>query len=123
MLTVTVRFDRSIDGSVVRLDGYCRHYPAVGKSFVFFASEDDVNTYLDLGKIIHIRAYQKMLLVQTESMVAEVWIQNGTLGDWANVLPFASPIPTAKSKGGLRGPKRNRASSRPQSLTNFNSYN
>lgn len=107
MLKVTVRFDKKDEKKTLRLEGYASDYPQVGKDYSFFIPKDNDRIVVDLGKVINIEPFGDMLLVQTESIVAEIWIIAGESEAGADVLPFVrKPDSLVASNGVVRAARK-----------------
>ena len=87
MMLVTVRIDRQ-DQELLKLEGIAEFYPAIGQEFVIVCGQ----IYVNLGEVINIKPFKGMLLVQTEDVVAEIWVQTNSGELIENVLPFVRPL-------------------------------
>jgi hypothetical protein len=88
MLKVRVRFDKVSDTKTLKLDGYAEKYPEVGKEFSFYVPRQKDKIFVDLGKVYNTKSYGDMLLVQTDLVVAEVWILSGEVENNAEIIPL-----------------------------------
>lgn len=100
MLKVCVRFDKVSDEKTLKLNGYAEKYPEVGKEFSFYVLKKKDRIIIELGNVYNIKSYGDMLLVQTDLVVAEVWIISGEAENNAEILPFVKDRNTLFLKDG-----------------------
>lgn len=101
MLKVRIRIDLMEQPKALKLNGFAAEYPEKGKEFSMFIMKGKTKVYVDLGKVFNINTYGDMLLIQTDSVVAEVWILGGEREGGAEILPFIKDRNTLFLKGGV----------------------
>lgn len=74
MINVRVKFDMAEAAKTICIDGTALRYPEIGNDWSFQFFRDGVSAQIDLGRIENIKFYDDMYLVQTELIVAEIWV-------------------------------------------------
>ncbi len=121
MLNVRVRFDKKEEAKTMRVDGEAESFPEVGKEFSFFVPAGKNRFEVQLGRVINLKSFGDMTLVQTDLIVAEVWFLGGELEIKASeVLPFVRDNKTLFLKGGKLTTLKRAGASRRVSLIKFN---
>jgi hypothetical protein len=121
MYKVRIRFDKVEEPKAIRIEGYTRHYPEEGVDFSIYLFKEDAKIFIDLGRIIHIKHCGDMLLVQTEYMVAEVWILENRDNDLVNIISI-NPRSLLKVGGKIIGGRSKRAYGRRYDITKLLQY-
>lgn len=121
MLKVRVKFDAADSAKTMSLEGFAKDFPKVGHLFSIEVKQKSLTIQVDFGKVFNIKSYGDMLLVQTELIVAEVWIISGEREPTAEVFPFSTNPKALYLKGGKITALR-RGASKAKSLTNLKSF-
>lgn len=101
MLKVIVRFDKITENKSIKLQGFSDQYPEEGKVYSITVQKEKDRIIVDLGKVYNIKSYGDMLLIQTDLVVAEVWILGGEVEvEYADILPFVPNDHTLFLKNG-----------------------
>lgn len=121
MLRVLVRFDKRDEPKTIKLEGHAEQYPELNKDFFVYVMVQTNKIEIDLGRVFNIKTYNDMLLVQTDQVVAEVWLLGGECEKLAEVLSFIADRNTLFFKGNkISGLRRQGACVRSASLSRFN---
>ena len=88
MYRVKVRFDKADEAKALVVEGWANNIPVVGKDFSIFLFKEDHRIFIDLGKVFNIKYHGDIIIVQTDLIVAEVWINRNKEGSFAEVIPL-----------------------------------
>ncbi len=74
MIKVRVRFDLAKTFKTQRIEGVALRYPEIGRDWAVSTPCGPDFVQIDFGTVLNIKPFKDMFLIQTELIVAEVWI-------------------------------------------------